>query len=74
MIRSVVPRPGEKVDWAVVVDVLGVTHAMWRYNFTPARWHRLCLDHGPEIYTKPEDLPLDTPVTCLWCLSVERTL
>jgi len=64
-------EPNYTLVHARVIDVNGIVHVLWKYEIIDdAVWYRLCLDFGPEIATKPLDLPPDTPVTCLWCLSV----
>jgi hypothetical protein len=71
-------RPGDDAgnfDWSPACDVLGIVHWTWhreRSNY----WHRLCLDEGaPEAAgTRGSRPPLETPVTCFWCLSVWSTL
>lgn len=69
-------KPGDDpkdFDWAHVVDVLGIVHTYWSRP-QRLRWYRLCLDAGPEVASRPEELPMTAPVTCLWCLRVESTL
>jgi hypothetical protein len=70
-------KPGDdpaNFAWSCAIDVNGLVHKYWSRAGVPQRWFRLCKDAGPEVYTKPVDVGPNTPVTCLWCLSVENTL
>jgi hypothetical protein len=71
--RAIDPYDPAHVDWARIIDVLDVVHWCWR-RAPAGQWFRFCMDIGPDISSRPIDLPNDTIVTCLWCLSVRDTL
>lgn len=70
-------KPGDDPSlfaWSCALDVNGIVHKYWSRAQHPQRWFRLCSDSGPEVFTIPVTIAADTPVSCLWCLSVENTL